>query len=246
MATNGKDMTGQRFGKLTVLRRDESKPKGHGHKIYWICQCDCGNITSVIGTNLRKGLTKSCGCLQKQTMSNMRKLDITGKQYGFLVALYPNGEKDKNGSYIWHCKCLNCGNFKDISVALLQQGHTKSCGCLSSSYGELKIKQLLENHSINFIKEYSFDDCVSNKNYKLRFDFAIFKNTKLHCLIEVQGIQHTIENNKFDNTDTFSERQQRDNIKRQYCIDNNILLVEIPYSDIDSIQWEELKRRCNL
>ena len=33
-----RDLTGQRFGRLTVLYRDESKPKGHGCKVYWICK----------------------------------------------------------------------------------------------------------------------------------------------------------------------------------------------------------------
>ena len=64
------DITGQRFGRLVVLHRDESKPKGHGHKAYWICKCDCGNIKSIKGESLRRGLTKSCGCLQNNCSTN--------------------------------------------------------------------------------------------------------------------------------------------------------------------------------
>ena len=48
------DMTGKKFGKLTVKYRD---PKPHA-KPYWICQCECGNEFSVYGTNLRNGTTK--------------------------------------------------------------------------------------------------------------------------------------------------------------------------------------------
>ena len=240
-----KDETGKRYGRLTVLYRDESKPKGHGHKVWWICKCDCGNIKSIKGENLRRGLTKSCGCLQKESLGKIRFNDISGKQFGFLVPLYPIG-KEKNGTTIWHCKCMNCGGTKDVVATYLTTGHTYSCGCISSSYGELKIKQLLEENNINFIQQYSFDDCKSDKNYKLKFDFAIFKNQSLYCLVEFQGIQHYKESNKFDDHEKLEDRQKRDNIKRQYCKKNNISLIEIPYTDKDELNWEYLKEKCNL
>lgn len=60
------DLTGQRFGRLTVLSRAEDyvNPQGN-HYVKWLCICDCGNITTVLGTALRSGGTRSCGCLQK-------------------------------------------------------------------------------------------------------------------------------------------------------------------------------------
>lgn len=57
------DLTGQRFGRLTVLREEPQRDK-YG-RVMWICRCDCGNIVSVAGTDLRRGSTKSCGCLPK-------------------------------------------------------------------------------------------------------------------------------------------------------------------------------------
>ena len=57
-----KDMTGLRSGCLVVLCEDGSTKDGRAK---WKCQCDCGNITSVLGKCLRNGMTKSCGCLQK-------------------------------------------------------------------------------------------------------------------------------------------------------------------------------------
>lgn len=241
-----KDITGQRFGRLTVLYRDNSKPKGHGQKAWWICKCDCGNIKSVKGENLRRGLTKSCGCLHKETMRKLLFEDLTGQQFGFLMPLYITGEQDRYGSYIWHCKCLNCGNFKDVSASYLKQGSTKSCGCVSSSYGETMIKQILKEHNIPFIKEYSFDDCKSLKNYKLRFDFAIFKNSNLYCLVEFQGKQHYKDIKIKGSEESLEERQQRDNIKREYCKKNNIKLIEIPYTDKEKLSWAYLKEKCNL
>ena len=57
------DMTGQVFGRLTVLRRAESN--GHGGKPRWVCQCDCGTIVNIPGARLRGGSNKSCGCYRR-------------------------------------------------------------------------------------------------------------------------------------------------------------------------------------
>lgn len=56
------DLTHKQFGDLYVLERDKSKPKGHQSKAYWICQCKCGKILSVVGVDLKSGHTQSCGC----------------------------------------------------------------------------------------------------------------------------------------------------------------------------------------
>lgn len=61
-----KDLTGQRFGRLTVLREGNRIIDGGyamSHKARWICRCTCGNETVVLGENLRQGNTRSCGCL---------------------------------------------------------------------------------------------------------------------------------------------------------------------------------------
>ncbi len=55
------DLVGQRFNKLLVLKYSHTK---HGHT-FWYCKCDCGNQKIISGSNMRKGLSKSCGCLQK-------------------------------------------------------------------------------------------------------------------------------------------------------------------------------------
>ena len=61
-----KDITGQKFGRLTVI---EMAGKDKHQKILWKCKCDCGNEVIVVGCRLRKGHTKSCGCLQKEKAS---------------------------------------------------------------------------------------------------------------------------------------------------------------------------------
>ena len=54
------DLAGQKYGRLTVLKRVENTNAG---KTKWLCQCDCGKMTKVVGSNLKNGMTKSCGCL---------------------------------------------------------------------------------------------------------------------------------------------------------------------------------------
>lgn len=57
------DLIGKRYGKLVVLELDHVEKS----KRYWKCQCECGNTTVVREGNLRHGITKSCGCLKKET-----------------------------------------------------------------------------------------------------------------------------------------------------------------------------------
>lgn len=60
------DETGHRYGRLTVLRKYGSSG-GAYHGKYWLCLCDCGTETAVRGTDLRRGLRKSCGCLVRMS-----------------------------------------------------------------------------------------------------------------------------------------------------------------------------------
>jgi hypothetical protein len=73
MPNNLIDLTGQRFGKLTVIERTEDyvSPKGY-HSVRWLCQCDCGNIKSVTRNSLLKQHTRSCGCLCKEGVAKAR------------------------------------------------------------------------------------------------------------------------------------------------------------------------------
>ena len=58
------DLTGKKFGKLTVLEETESQytPNGAKHKM-WLCKCECGNTKKIKQIDLRRDHTKSCGCL---------------------------------------------------------------------------------------------------------------------------------------------------------------------------------------
>lgn len=61
------DMKGLKFGKLSVIER---VGKDDGGQAKWLCRCDCGNETVVLGGNLRRGKTKSCGCWRRENGTN--------------------------------------------------------------------------------------------------------------------------------------------------------------------------------
>ena len=64
-----KDLTGKKFGRLTVIKRiiDETKI------VKWLCRCDCGNEKIIRSTHLTSGLIRSCKCLHKEILSKRLK-----------------------------------------------------------------------------------------------------------------------------------------------------------------------------
>lgn len=81
------DLTGQKFGRLTVISRSE---KIQNKKVYWDCVCDCGNTTIAVASELRTGHTKSCGCIVIEIAKQRRDYDprLATKKLGFQVASY--------------------------------------------------------------------------------------------------------------------------------------------------------------
>lgn len=75
------DLTGRKFGRLTVLEVAERT----GRKTYWLCKCDCGNLTKVQTAYLNNAHTKSCGCLQKTTVTTHGKKKT--KLYGVWASM---------------------------------------------------------------------------------------------------------------------------------------------------------------
>lgn len=71
------EMVGRRFGRLTVMERADDLEPGRPR---WLCRCDCGNEKVVRGISLRKGDTKSCGCLSRENALNKAAAHITHGQ----------------------------------------------------------------------------------------------------------------------------------------------------------------------
>lgn len=127
------DMTGQRFGHLSVVERFGSSKDG---KALWKCLCDCGNKCVVRSDCLSLGRTKSCGC------NEFRPLDLTGHKYGHLTVIERAG-RTKDGKIAWKCIC-DCGNETIVSSNNLRTGNIKSCGCGNFRKGEEKIDKRIQ------------------------------------------------------------------------------------------------------
>jgi len=118
------DLTGQKFGRLTVIKYVGSAKGG----ALWECKCECGGMKKVESYSLRSGNTQSCGCLHREYLQKRTSLDtdFTGKQIGKLTVVELAGIK--NGVHFWTCKC-ECGNDIELRGVNLAKGLTKSCGC---------------------------------------------------------------------------------------------------------------------
>lgn len=99
------DLTGQRFGRLVVIEKDIEKSKARG-KTFWICKCDCGNTKSIHSVDLlRKGGTRSCGCLHREAISGDNELYLFEEQnigIGFF-----NG-KNSNEFFVFDYEDTDC------------------------------------------------------------------------------------------------------------------------------------------
>lgn len=119
------DLTGKRFGRLTVIKKSDKRDKSGS--VYWDCECDCGNKCEIAGSQLRKGVTKSCGCLDHP--------DLTGKKFGKLTVIglgEPRIKPCGKPVRIWKCQC-DCGNETNVCTSDLNSGHTTSCGCVKKN-----------------------------------------------------------------------------------------------------------------
>lgn len=136
---NFKDLTGMRFGQLTVIKRAENI----GDRCAWLCKCDCGNETMVKSIYLTTGDTRSCGCLYYK--------DLTGQTFGRLTVLSKISSSTKGSEYL--CQCT-CGNQKVVKRSCLVTGGTKSCGCLGHEVHSIIAKENFITHGFSRDKKY--------------------------------------------------------------------------------------------
>lgn len=97
------DLTGQKFGKLTVIGIAQKHPYKTKEKV-WKCQCECGNTAFVRGYSLRSGITRSCGCLSIETITQRSYGNDYGKTHGLAASrIYKN-------YYAMRARCYNPKN----------------------------------------------------------------------------------------------------------------------------------------
>lgn len=178
-----KDLTGQRFGSLTVIKRGEDhiQPSGK-HIISWYCRCDCGKEKTVLAETLRNGDAISCGCGKFS--------DLTGQRFGRLIVIeraddhiQPNGTHKVQ----WRCKC-DCGNECIVRGQCLRDGMTKSCGCfakdrVSETHKKYNTYDLSGEYGIGYTskgEEFYFD----LEDYDKIKDYCWYKNANGYLLAD--------------------------------------------------------------
>lgn len=223
------DLTGRKFGRWTVLYKDSDRIK-EKHKnnkengssnsvIYWICECECGNKGSVDSGNLKSGVSRSCGCLERELTIQR---NIEQKSYlGSLEENFPElaelleDKNDKNISIGSSRKakviCPKCKEPRNYSIDCLVK-HGFSCFNCSSkiSYPNRFMYKFLKQLNIEFESEKTF-----GWSDRKRYDFYI---PKYNMIIEAHGRQHYV-----DCTWSFAEDQfNNDKYKEQKAKSNGI------------------------
>lgn len=158
-----------------------------------------------------------------------RATNVHGNKYDYSKSIYTRS-RDKI-----EIICLKHGSFWQDAAS-----HMNGSGCpkCKNSEGGAKIRNYFVTNNFIFQQEFRIKGCKNKR--PLPFDFAIFEDkekTKLKCLIEFDGEQHykICKNFKMSNKD-LSEIQRRDKIKTDYCLQNNIKLIRIPYWEKNNIE----------
>lgn len=120
------DLIGNVYGRLTVIAEAERLP---GKRACWVCQCECGNTVTVVGDNLRRGHTKSCGCFKSP--------DLTGRVFGRLTVIGKSDKRSPRGNRtvpMWECRC-ECGEITYRTADTLNmRGDTSMCSDCAAKY----------------------------------------------------------------------------------------------------------------
>lgn len=185
------DLTGQRFGRLTVIRYDHSEHDG----AHWLCKCDCGNEKVAAGYSLRSGKTKSCGCLNsdasraklekaRAAIKARPRKDLTGQRFGRLVVLGLADVPDRKGFIFWRVRC-DCGTEKVIMQNNFIYGQTRSCGCLANEVRAARAEHMRQGRKpkkapVEVRKPKSAKPAPVRKVYPARTAAEFFRFSKAH------------------------------------------------------------------
>lgn len=176
-----------------------------------------------------------------------RLVDMTGWkmwEHGFpsstieVIERYPKTDSSRNT--FWKCKC-HCpkehGDYLIIRGDHLRNGDTRGCGNTISK-GEEKISKILKENNINFVKQKSFPDCIYPDSNRYGF-FDFYVENKY--LIEYDGeLHYTYKDNGWNTAKLFERTKLHDKIKNDYCRNNHIPLIRIPYTHYNNLSLKDL------
>lgn len=203
-------------------------------------QCQCGNIFERRFSKFKDSNQTKCKQCSKRSMKNILSLNyediknfILSKGCELLSKEYVNNET----KLMIKCKCGEVF-YRDYSHFKDSKSYYCDVCTHGLSKGELIINEILERSYVDFIRQYTFDNCRTTR--PLPFDFYL---PTYNCCIEFDGKQH-YETGKFGKTLVdLMNIKYRDNIKTNFCKNNNIKLIRIPYwefNNIESILRKEL------
>lgn len=155
--------------KLTVLELD--REKSENGKPRWKCLCDCGKTTTVLGTSLRAGQTKSCGCSHLKFRNKLE-----GKKFNKLLVLEFTNIKNSSGSFYYKCLC-DCGNITYATNNQLTTGRKKSCGCLKQEF----LKTIQQDRVVNLTGKTFGKLTVLHRDKMLKSKYGVYWQCKCEC-----------------------------------------------------------------
>ena len=181
-----KDLTGRKFNRWSVIGLHQEKDR-NGQQL-WFCVCDCGTEKYILGGNLKRGLTKSCGCFKKEVdiaRGITKKRDLTNLKFGRITALEET-KKRQNRRIIWRCIC-DCGNEKEILSGELLSGNVRSCGCLQKDSTKERLQLLNKDPIFRSKLEAASRMAVGDPDYKYKRrmimqQYYLNRKSNLQCI----------------------------------------------------------------
>ncbi len=220
------ELVGSEYTVLSEYKNSATKVKFKHNTCGYICDIEANSFLR--GSRCPKCSRADVGKQQTKTNEQFVKqiYELVGNEYVFL-------EKYVNTRTKIKCKHITCGFTWDILPSGFLYRQTRCPQCAESK-GEKLIREILEKADVSFKQECSFKNLLGVGGGLLRFDFAVFdKKSGLLLLIEYDGEFHF---NEQYNNDSYNMLQIHDGFKNQYCKDNNIPLIRIPYWQFDKIE----------
>lgn len=138
---NKLDLTGNIFGRLTVLG-DVRKRTKNG-KVLWHCLCECGTVTFVRGDHLLNGKISSCGCLNEEKKHERFK-DLSNTETDNFKII--DRAYSKNQRVYWNCICKNCGNHVELQSNQIDR--YSSCGCKQNRSSKERMAEIRDPEAL--------------------------------------------------------------------------------------------------